>query len=990
MTKLSKKFNFKAFLTLLTVFTLSFVLALSTACSSGNDSSSGSSSSSSADDTPKDEQTIKNGDFEFNTTEDTKFPYSSSIKWSRSYDGSSTGSYGGIIDVSAAAYEKLAEANIPKDGETSFNPGTPLTEDDADTEANEAGTKILMLRNDSADKGAAQYYTSSTSVTLNKEEYARISVWVNTYGVTVPLGYEGGAYIKVKTGVDDEAPLLIKNINTGSTVGENGSKWVKYTIYVAPSVTAQTKLTVVVGFGSGSSANENRVNGFAYFDNVEYKVVDEEDYKAAVNSADEKVSYYAADNTIQKDTLTLDAANDGANKTVSLSLAKGLTSADEKVEVGGDTSFNKINFATGPKNNDNGTAGYTREEKTIGEESFSDAVYMDFTSIKNSASYTTGEFTVKKAKYTDGKKDDDNGNYVAFSFLAKVKTKSSATTNASVQIIERTIVGKDSSGDPVYGENVTGSFASFTTEGEYKRYTFYLTTNYEENLTFRVRFNFGPTNEKGALPEVSALPQGYAVFTDFSFTSVTKDEYTDADSTNSTKVALLGDHVADHVEDADDETTDSYSFRLSKADEFDLANAPVSLRQTIDKTLSVLKSGEGATAGVVNSKYSYAATFRGLNEALSVLKSSIQGDNKNVQPLFVNNTIESEELLLGGNTVTVTANTVYKFSVKVRVISGKAFVRLFEVAGVDGTDEVVTLKNYSANTEVTTETFKFKDGYAYIQYIIKAGDKDKNIRIEMGVNGVGSALFDTVDAGSSASYSDTESFQSAEDYRDYKFGAAIEEKIGDEENKVYYYAKKSDFGDLSKRIKDDDGNYKFVVKDPVKVIAFGTPDNGDATYENSTVKYFRFDTDSMKYEIETSSSDGDSSSDSSSSSSSNSSSASETVGNYAWLQIVSIIIAAVIIVALVAVIVRKALEGRKSKKAKTKAYYGGYNQKTAKTDGHRYSVKNAKNAAAKAESKADKKSDVKVVDLDESDKEEAYDYGDGEDETETPDGGKDE
>lgn len=989
MTKLSKKFNFKAFLTLLTVFTLSFVLALSTACSSGNDSSSGSSSSSSADDTPKDEQTIKNGDFEFNTTEDTKFPYSSSIKWSRSYDGSSTGSYGGIIDVSAAAYEKLAEANIPKDGETSFNPGTPLTEDDADTEANEAGTKILMLRNDSADKGAAQYYTSSTSVTLNKEEYARISVWVNTYGVTVPLGYEGGAYIKVKTGVDDEAPLLIKNINTGSTVGENGSKWVKYTIYVAPSVTAQTKLTVVVGFGSGSSANENRVNGFAYFDNVEYKVVDKEEYKAAVNSADEKVSYYAADNTIQKDTLTLDAANDGANKTVSLSLAKGLTSADEKVEVGGDTSFNKINFATGPKNNDNGTAGYTREEKTIGEESFSDAVYMDFTSIKNSASYTTGEFTVKKAKYTDGKKDDDNGNYVAFSFLAKVKTKSSATTNASVQIIERTIVGKDSSGDPVYGENVTGSFASFTTEGEYKRYTFYLTTNYEEDRTFRVRFNFGPTNEKGALPEVSALPQGYAVFTDFSFTSVTKDEYTDADTTNSTKVALLGDHVADHVEDADDETTDSYSFRLSKADEFDLANAPVSLRQTIDKTLSVLKSGEGATAGVVNSKYSYA-TFTGLDEALSILKASIQGDNKNVQPLFVKNTIESEELLLGGNTVTVTANTVYKFSVKVRVISGKAFVRLFEVAGVDGTDEVVTLKNYSANTEVTTETFKFKDGYAYIQYIIKAGDKDKNIRIEMGVNGVGSALFDTVDAGSSASYSDTESFQSAEDYRDYKFGAAIEEKIGDEENKVYYYAKKSDFGDLSKRIKDDDGNYKFVVKDPVKVIAFGTPDNGDATYENSTVKYFRFDTDTMKYEIETSSSDGDSSSDSSSSSSSGSSSASETVGNYAWLQIVSIIIAAVIIIALVAVIVRKALEGRKSKKAKTKAYYGGYNQKTAKTDGHRYSVKNAKNAAAKAESKADKKSDVKVVDLDESDKEEAYDYGDGEDETETPDGGKDE
>lgn len=976
MTKQLKKFNFKAFLTLLTVFTLSFVLALSTACSSGNDSSS-SSSSSSAEDTPKDEQTIKNGDFEFNTTEDTKFPYSSSIKWSRSYDGSSTGSYGGIIDVAGSAYEKLAEANIPKDGETSFNPGTPLTEDDADTEANEAGTKILMLRNDSADNGAAQYYTSSTSITLKKEEYARISVWVNTYGVTVPLGYEGGAYIKIKTGVDDEAPLLIKNINTGSTVGENGSKWVKYTVYVAPSATATTKLTMVLGFGSGSSAKENRVNGFAYFDNVEYKVIDKADYDAAVASADEKVSYYAADNTIQKDALTLDAANDGANKTVSLSLAKNLTSVDVSEGVGGDAVYNKINFATGATNKANNTAGYTLEQKTIGEESFENAVYMDFTSVKNSATYTSREFIVKKAKYTDGKKDDDNGNYAAFSFLAKVKTKSAATTNACVQIIEST----------TYGDKATGSFASFTTEGEYKRYTFYLTTNYEEDRTFRVRFNFGPTNEKGALPEVGALPQGYAIFTDFSFTTITKDEYTSADTTNSTKVALLGDHVADHVEDDDDESTDNYSFKLSKADAFDLATKPVDLKQTVDKTLSVLKSGEGSTVGIVNSKYSYA-TYAGLDDALATLKASIKGDNKNVQPLFIRNVDENGEVLIGGSTVTVKANTVYKFSVKVRVINGKAFVRLFEIAGVDGKDEVLTYDTRLAETEVNTETYKFSDGYAYIQYIIKAGDEDKNIRIETGVKGVGSALFDAVDAGSSASYSDTDSLINAEDFRDYVFGT-VEERIGDEQNRVYYYAKKSEVGDESKRIKDDDGNYKFIVKDPVKVIAYGMPDASgasQATYESSTVKYFRFDTASMKYEIQTSSSKSDSSSDSSSSSSSESSSTSETVGNYAWLQIVSIIIAAVIIIALVAVIVRKALEGRKSKRAKTKAYYGGYNQKTAKTDGHRYSVKNAKNAAAKAESKNNKKSDVKVVDLDDSDKETAYNYGDGE--SETDDGNK--
>lgn len=980
MTKLLKKFNIKAFLTLLTVFTLSFVLALSTACSSGDGSSSSSSSSSSTDDSPKDEQTIKNGDFEFNTNENTTFPYSSSINWSRSYDGSSTGSYGGIIDVSESAYEKLAEANIPKDGDSSFNPGTPVADDDADTEANEAGTKILMLRNDTT-SGAAHYYTSSSSVTLNKEEYARISVWVNTYGVTVPVGYEGGAYIKIKTGVDDDAPLLIKNINTGSVVGENGSKWVKYTIYVAPSVTAATKLTVVLGFGSGANSNENRVNGWAYFDNVEYKVIDKADYDAGVAAANDKVSYYAADNTVQKDALTLNAVNDGSNKAVSLNLAKNLDDVTD-FNVNGSTVYNKINYATGADKKDNGTAGYTVEEKTIGEgddaERFANAVYMDFTNVKNSASYTSREFTVNKAAYNaDGKKEDDNGNYMMLTFLAKVKTKSSATTNASVQIIENTS----------YGENVTGSFSSFTTDGEYKRYTFYLTTNYADDLTFKVRFNFGPTNEKGALPEVSALPQGYAIFTDFSYTSITKDEYTAADTTNATKVALLGDHVADHVDDDDDENTDSYTFSLSKADEFDLATKPVDLRQTTDKTLSVLKSGEGSTVGVVNSKYTYSA-YSGLDESLANLKSQIKGDNKNVQPLYVRNTDENGEILIGGNTVTVTANTVYKFSVKVRAISGKAFVRLFEIAGVDGTDEVLSYGTRLATTEVTTETYKFSDGYSFIQYIIKAGDEDRNIRIEVGVNGVGSVLFDTVDAGSSASYSDTDSLIAANDYRDYTFGT-VEEKLGDDENKVYYYADKDDVGDESKRIKDDDGNYKFIVKDPINVIAYGMPDesgNAQVTYENATIKYFRFDAESLKYEIETESSDDDSSSDSSSSS--DSASSTEPAGSYAWLQIVSIIIAAVIIIALVAVIVRKALEGRKSKKAKTKAYYGGYNQKTATADGRRYSVKNAKNAAAKAESKADKKSDVTIVDLDESDKEAAYDYGDGEDENQTPDGEK--
>lgn len=954
MTKLFKKFNLRAFLTLLTVFTLSFVLAVSTAACSPSSDASTSSSSSSEEDKGSDEQTINNGDFEWYTDEDTKYPYTSSVKWSRSYEGSSSGAYGGIIDTEATAYGKLSDANKPKSGDVVFNPDTPLDANDEDTEANESGTKVLMIRNDSSNKGTAQYFTSSSTVTLDKNEYARISVWVNTFGIEVPLGVQGGAYIKVKTGVDDDAPLFIKNINTGSTVGENGSKWVKYSIYVAPSLTATTNLTVVLGLGDGKTS-EHHVNGFAYFDNVEYKIIDKADYDAA--TATNVADYYSDKNSFVVDE---NAATVSQNKVVKVNLAKTLSSAT----IDGSGKYNEANYSSGKKANANDTAGYASTDVSVGGETIQNAVYMDFSSVKNAYSYTSKEFVIDAAAYdTEGKKEDDNGNYKMFSFLAKVKANSSSTTNASVQIIESN----------TYGENVTAKFDSFTTDGEYARYTFYLTTNYNEEMRFKVRFNFGPTNDKGALPEVSELPQGYAVFKDFSFTDVTLDEYNAADTNNATKVALLGDHAADYSADEDETSNDSYSFTLSDADKFTLKQKPVDLKQTTDKTLSVLKSDASTTIGIVNSAYADDYGIDGLSDALTALKNGIaatDSTNKHVQPLLIKANAGASQSLVGAKVVTVDSNTVYAFSVKVRVVSGQAFVRLFEIAGIDGEDGVITRtvgeQEYSANAIVTKDTAANRDGYVLIQYIIKTGEDAKNIRIEMGLSGEGLALFNSVDGGSSSSYDDAESVILS----DYTFGY-VEEKLGDDDNKVYYYASKDDVGDLSKRITEN-GEYKYVTKEPIKAIAYGSPAETSA-YESATVRYYRFDVEEMKYEIEASTSDDDTSSSDSSSDSSSEETVSTEIGNYAWLQITSIIIAAVIIIALVAVIVKKILENSKHKKAKTRSYYGGYDQKSANVDASKYSVKNAKKKAIASTSKKD---DLNIVAPDEEDNAKAYDYGD--------------
>ena len=85
MTRLGKKFNFKAFFTLVAVLTLSLVLAFSAACSkNNNNNSSSSSSSSSSEDKPSDEQSIANGDFEWYTDDvSATSPYHTSIRWTR-------------------------------------------------------------------------------------------------------------------------------------------------------------------------------------------------------------------------------------------------------------------------------------------------------------------------------------------------------------------------------------------------------------------------------------------------------------------------------------------------------------------------------------------------------------------------------------------------------------------------------------------------------------------------------------------------------------------------------------------------------------------------------------------------------------------------------------------------------------------------------------------------------------------------------------------
>lgn len=160
-------------------------------------------------------------------------------------------------------------------------------------------TSVLMLHNyrSSDYHGTETYYTSSTTISLQANTAAEISLWVKTsdlyYGAAdkerKPVNFDRGAYIKVNTqvGGNDLDAFEIKNINTVklnpvvTTVEDEkevidyanweNNGWVQYTVYVAASSFATTSVNLVVGLGENEA---NTVEGYAFFDDITVKKYD--------------------------------------------------------------------------------------------------------------------------------------------------------------------------------------------------------------------------------------------------------------------------------------------------------------------------------------------------------------------------------------------------------------------------------------------------------------------------------------------------------------------------------------------------------------------------------------------------------------------------------------------------------------------------------------------------------------------------------------------
>ena len=441
-------------------------------------------------------------------------------------------------------------------------------------------TSILMIHNQATTNsvaGTAQYYTSSTTVTLQAGTAAELSVWVRTselyhYGIGsddkengVPVTARAGAYIGITNTVGGTTldQMQIKYINTHDT-------WQQYTVYIRANSFASTTFRVVLGLGHGTSDNRyESVNGYAFFDDVSCKLITDNAYDAAVeendlthesvlglgnfcdlNSEGDAKKFYATDTATGEKTAYSTFALD-LNKTedfapLNFNEAGATHTTDLTKEVSGSRTYTSESIDKGLGKNEGGAFGnvfgvvnYDSLKTTdnnylkyiyehdfaeddlpdfFGEEGVKDQIVLMLSA--NGASLTT---KLEHPAFTLAPKERK-----LISFFVKTSEIRSGKTGASAILMDgtnkNTIAAFDST--KVATVDIEGATEEETVKDIYKgwvRCFFFVQNETEEDKTFTLELTYGPTAISGT--SKTDYADGYAAFANFEVCNLTKAQY---------------------------------------------------------------------------------------------------------------------------------------------------------------------------------------------------------------------------------------------------------------------------------------------------------------------------------------------------------------------------------------------------------------------------------------------------------------------------------
>lgn len=455
----------------------------------------------------------------------------------------------------------------------------PLTHDydPTITDAKDVTNKnVLMIHNEysnstTVNKGTAQKYTSSSTITVKAGTSAKFSVWVKTADLQSPTDKDedelpavgNGAYISITHSVGSKSldPLVIKNIDTSDIpVNEtNHWGWEKYEFVLQGASFADTTFTIVLGLGQGGGTDTfEYVNGYAFFDDAVCETISNADYETESSS----LSAFTASSTAKQKTINAYTNDDkkfaldfyGEFQTSTNALASVVS--EYTTEKGNTGEFTSIANPTGNLQTYQGLGFDTTYDvkqvfatpsaietfATSENNKLLNAIYTDH--FKNNVLYKNVLTKADGSADTDAQKtlllySADGaamtanaptvytvgaGKYLALSFFLKTSDMD-GVTGAGITLKETTGKNKVSfeSLDVSSATTVDISETNKDIYGGWQQCFFFVKNETNDALSFTLSFNLGPKTIIGT--SKSSYTEGFAAFTGFKTKAMDEAEY---------------------------------------------------------------------------------------------------------------------------------------------------------------------------------------------------------------------------------------------------------------------------------------------------------------------------------------------------------------------------------------------------------------------------------------------------------------------------------
>ncbi len=704
------------------------------------------------------------------------FP-SSATSWSLSTDNSATSSSvsSGVVNTSEEGWKKVIDA-LGEDREfldyVKKDVGEPNdTDETTKARLNKDGYFVAPVRDGATDNfvyminnyrestyygvGTAQKVVSSNVVSLEKDNYYKLSVLVNTYNLrsmNPDIEDGAGANIRLVNTVNgtSQGDVVINNIKT------NG--WERYTFLIKADETYNCTLNLVLGLGYGSGATnltKNYVEGTVYFDDITFeKIGNETEYNKEIENKD------VVSKTIvfgENDKLVINKDKNSANNLYlyNMELDTALNSFYTDVDFttlsqSGDAFFTKA------LSNPQDPTDYITSKTLCGDSSI---INVTKTNSELKLNLTKASATVKLIEIPALNSISVAGeSYTIVNFKIKNGLSNFGSTDIAVDVY-------DVLDDARVKQPAVATFS--TPSDDFVDCTLYVKNNFEGvNRKFEIELVLGPS-KVASVERANDFATGEVVIKNLRYQQDTIESENNEDLRDlilaepSATVSLYAGYGADFDDSTD---TEKYSFTSAPGNIGEIALYPTNpagydgvvynhayvAEGTDVETAINTRSGKNGTAGLVNSKYIRENIPLDDRAEYGITLDDLGNPEEDIQPLMINNTTASRYGFVAKQSTTISANAIASFSVKVRVLgNAKAFIYL---ANSEITSkEILTFDDFTVNTDVVkgvnvndeivgserlfeimvTPDMCNEDGWATVSFYIVNGKNDRQVRLEL-------------------------------------------------------------------------------------------------------------------------------------------------------------------------------------------------------------------------------------------------------------------